>query len=88
MKAHARAPVDLATAASQVTTSGLLNQVKGGTAHHLTAELPHLKNQFRGCHRVGGYFCYRSGNLTGDVSAKHSAEQNIDKMRTTKIGRE
>jgi putative transposase len=68
----------------QVTIS--MQWLKGRTAHHLLAEFPHLKKQFRGRHLwARGYFCCSSGNVTDDVIAKYIAEQNVDQDEDFKV---
>jgi putative transposase len=70
----------------QVTISRLMQWLKGRTAHHLLAEFPHLKKQFRGRYLWAcGYFCCSSGNVTDDVIAKYIAEQNTNTDEDFKV---
>ncbi len=70
----------------QVTISRLMQWLKGRTAHHLLAELQHLKKQFWGRHPwARGYFCCSYGNVTDDVIAQYIAEQNKNPDEDLKV---
>lgn len=63
----------------QVTISRLLQWLKGKSAHHLMAEFPHLKKQFRDRHLwARGYFCCSSASVTDEVTATYIADQNTE----------
>jgi putative transposase len=47
----------------QVTTSRLVQRLKGKTSHHLLAEFAHLRKAFW----ARGYFCCSSGNVTDEA---------------------
>ena len=63
----------------QVTTSRLVQRLKGRTSHHLLAEFAHLRRAFWGRHLwARGYFCCSSGNVTDEVITAYIESQTHD----------
>jgi len=61
----------------QATISRLMQWLKGRTAHHLPAEFPHLKKQFRCRHLwARGYFYCSSGNVTDEAVPQYIANRS------------
>ena len=53
----------------QVTSSRLIQRIKGKSSYRLLAEFPPRRKRFWGRHVwARGYFCRSSGNVTDDVS--------------------
>ena len=63
----------------QVTTSRLVQRLKGRTSHHLLAEFAHLRRAFWGRHLwARGYFCCSSGNVTDEAIKAYIESQAHD----------
>ena len=73
----------LVSSPPQVTTSRLVQRLKGKTSHHLLAEFAHLRRAFWGRHLwARGYFCCSSGNVTDEAIKAYiesqSHEEDVD----------
>jgi putative transposase len=63
----------------QVTTSRLVQRLKGKSSHYLLAEFAHLRRAFWGSHLwARGYLCCNSGNVTDDFIAAYIESQAHD----------
>ena len=63
----------------QVTSSRLVQRLKGRTSHHLLAEFAHLRRAFWGRHLwARGDFCCSSGNVTDEVITAYIESQAHD----------
>lgn len=62
----------------KVTISRLMQRLKGGSAHKLLGEFPHLRKAFWGKHMwARGYFCCSTGKITDEMVADYIANQSV-----------
>ena len=63
----------------QVTTSRLVQNLKGKSSYKMMHEFPHLRKKFWGRHLwARGYFCVSSGNVTDEVIKEYIEQQSDD----------